>query len=122
MKEDNKKKSLVYTEKWMGQSFARSGNYFFFMHPDELYEIAMEEYGDYLEEDWDFDNLIPVACVQEDYDDQDEQDSGHTDYWVFIDWSEDSKKPLVIVTGTDTWEDDEMVFDSIEELLNTSLY
>ncbi|MCP4161641.1 MAG: hypothetical protein GY760_16330 [Deltaproteobacteria bacterium] len=122
MNEDNKKKSLDYTEKWMGQSFARSGNYFFFMLPDELYEIAMEEYGDYLEEDWDFDNLIPVACVQEDYDDQEEQDSGHTDYWVFIDWSEDSNKPLVIVTGTDTWEDDEMVFDSIEELLNTSLY
>ncbi|MCP3925507.1 MAG: hypothetical protein GY714_23290 [Desulfobacterales bacterium] len=122
MNEDNKNKSLDYTEKWMGQSFARSGNYFFFMLPDELYEIAMEEYGDYLEEDWDFDNLIPVACVQEDYDDQEEQDSGHTDYWVFIDWSEDSNKPLVIVTGTDTWEDDEMVFDSIEELLNTSLY
>ncbi len=119
---ENIKKSRAFTEKWMGKGIARSGNYFFFLQPDELYDMAMEGYSDYLEDNWDFDNVIPVACVEEDFDNPGEQDLGHADYWVFLDWRENSTKPCVIVTGSDSWEYDDMIFDSIENLLDTPLY
>ncbi len=119
---ENIKKSLAFAEKWMGQGIARSGNYFFFLHPRELYDIAIGEYSDYLEDNWDFDNVIPVACIEQDFGHPKKQDLGHADYWVFLDWRENGNKPCIIVTGTDSWEYDEMVFNSIEELMGTKLY
>ncbi len=66
--------------------------------------------------------VVPVACVEEDHGSPEDQDLWQSDYWVFLDWRENNDKPRVIVTGNESWNYGDNIFDSIEELMNTELY
>lgn len=79
---------------------------FRFEDPSTLWERLQDDYEDYLE-DWDSENIIPVAAVSS-------KDSPDYEFaWVFLNWSDE--KPGVIITTTDDW-GKERTLDSLSEL------
>jgi hypothetical protein len=68
---------------------------FRFADPSELWDALMEDYEDYLE-DWEKDEIIPVAAVSS-------KDSPNYEFaWIFLDWR-DSEEPGIVITTTDDW-------------------
>ncbi len=92
---------------------------FLFCDPLELEELIMEEFSDYvLENEWDFENVVPVAhgASNGSIEFEDGNISFQSEFFLFLDWRNNKDTPSVIKTDTDSWEYDDTNYESLEEL------